>query len=610
MAMRLLASVRLVAGLLLPGLVGLCGGQPSPSSALSLDNALNVSWGDHIVVSKGAARLDSPEHIRESLSMWRDLGGATTVYWRISSWAIHRYYENRMKGFEWYTKPLREIEARCDPRTEALKSCRDLGLSLYGYLCIFDEGSPTSVLYGDNSPFPWQSHFTVKHPEFLVCDRGGKNRHFGVMEYWYPEVRKYKIGLISDFLDQYDFHGIYICTRSHSRPADHADQYGFNGPVEDEYKRRFGLDIRTQPFDIQRWRDLRGEGLTLFFRELREVLDRRGKRLALGIPRTDIVGPPYGNMTLHWRTWLRERLVDEIVIGVNSGDFHYPSLRGKDRERGYLASGNENFGLRPLVDDIRDVYGPLCERYGVKLRVAGRGAAVIPPLAGGMISSLSFGSHMIRVAVAPDPVLDLRSPAATVDFWVKPDRTEDTPRLVSKYNHSLGADGRGWEVMIGEDDRIVFRFAAEGKDVHVCSGERVQVGVWNHVACGFTAPGEPPFIAVNGTSALEKEAPGFVPRQVPVPLCLGVYAGGGRPLVGAVAGVRIWDRAVQFDKKGNPLGNGEAQPIFELGTIERDGKPVPHVVVPRGLPLTATGDIAAHIGEGPREGMRALIFSR
>jgi len=90
MAMRRLVLGGLAMGLLLPGLVGLCGEQSSPAPGLSLDNALNVSWGDHIVVSKGAARLDSPEHIRESLSMWRDLGGAKAVYWRISSWAIDR----------------------------------------------------------------------------------------------------------------------------------------------------------------------------------------------------------------------------------------------------------------------------------------------------------------------------------------------------------------------------------------------------------------------------------------------------------------------------------------------------------------------------------------
>ncbi|MBT3377230.1 MAG: family 10 glycosylhydrolase [Lentisphaerae bacterium] len=599
-----------LAAALVCGFGEFCSGQAPPRTTPFPENALNVSWGDHIVVSKGAARLDSPEHIHESLARWRELGSITTVYWRISSWVLDRYFENRRKGFEWYTGPLREIEGRCDPRVEALKSCRRLDLPILGYLCIFDEGSPTSIRYGDNAPFPWQSHFTLKHPEFLVCDRAQESRHFGVMEYWYPEVRKYKISVITDFLEAHDFDGVYVCTRTHSRPADHADQYGFNEPVVDEYRKRYGLDIRVQPFDVQRWRDLRGEGLTLFLRELRAVLKQRGKQLALGIPRSDIVGPPYGNMTLHWRTWLREQLVDEIVIGVNSGNFHYPSVRGKDRERGYLASGDEGFGLRPLAEDIRSVYGPLCERHGVKLRVSGRGSAVIPPLAGGMISSLSFGSHTIRVSVAPAPVLDLQSPASTVDFWVRPEQTADAPRIVSKYNHTLGEEGRGWEIMIGKDDRIVFRFAAAGKDAHVRSRATIQTGEWNHVACGFMGPGKPPFIVVNGKAGIEGDASGFVPRAVPVSLCLGIYAGGGRPLEGAVAQVRIWDQHVLFDAEGKRLGEDDLNPVFELGMVRRDGAAFPRVLVPQGLPLTATGDVSAHIGRGPRTEGSALIFSK
>ena len=582
---------------------------PALWAATPLDNALNVSWGDQIVIGKGAARLDTPERIREALSHWSSSYGVTTVYWRMSSWIIRQYHERRVKGAEWYYDRVLAAEKTGDPREEAIRACRDLGLRIYAYLTIYDEGAPASVLYGDNSPFPWQSRFTIEHPEYVVCNRERTKRQAGVMEYWYPEARQYKTGQIRDLLDRYDFDGVYICTRSHSPVAETADMYGFNPPVVEAFRQRLGVDILTQDFDVQAWRDLRGEGVTLFLRELRAALNKRSKRVAVGIPRATAIGPPYGNMSLRWRDWVRERLVDEVVLGVRSGNFHYPSQKGRDRERGYLASGDEGFGLAPLSEDVRQRYGPACREANVTLRLSSSTVfPVLPELAGNMLSAGSLGVGRAHVIVAPHESLDLAGEGCAVDFWIFPQSTKDYPRLLCKYNHTLGAEGRGWEIMIGEEDGLIFRVSAEGKDTHVRSRDPVEAGKWTHVLCGFEKRGAPFRIYLNGRPSLSTEVAAFVPRRVPVPLCIGRYAGGGRQFSGRIARVRVWDRFVEPGPDGvvRPPETG-LPPLVALDFGEKGGRGSVAVTGPK-IYAAVMGDATGRCVEGPKGGRDALLL--
>ena len=121
-----------------------------------------------------------------------------------------------------------------------------------------------------------------------------------------------------EFLGRGDFAGLFVCLRSQSKPADFADQYGFNTPVREDFQARYGIDIRQEDFDLQAWRDLLGAYLTLFLTELRTELNFWGIRLAVGVPRSDVIGPPMGNTTLDWRRWVTTGTIDELIINQNS----------------------------------------------------------------------------------------------------------------------------------------------------------------------------------------------------------------------------------------------------------------------------------------------------
>jgi hypothetical protein len=183
-----------------------------------------------------------------------------------------------------------------------------------------------------------------------------------VLCYAYPEVRDYMVSKFQWLLNNWDFDGIYICTRTHSPPAEFADQFGYNQPIVDEYRRRYGVDIRSEEFSKPRWWALQGEGVTELLREMRVALGER--RIVLAMPRSDHIGPPYGNMVLDWRTWAQEGLVDALVLGVISGGWHYPD--SMDRP-GYVQSQQDDVGMREVDFDLAEWFGPWCAEQGVEV---------------------------------------------------------------------------------------------------------------------------------------------------------------------------------------------------------------------------------------------------
>jgi hypothetical protein len=177
---------------------------------------------------------------------------------------------------------------------------------------------------------------------------------------------------IDGLLDSYDFDGVFLCLRSQCRPAQFADQFGFNEPVRRDYLERYGRNIQVEDFDLKRWRDFTGSYFTLLLRELREVVRERGVALAVGIPRGDVIGPPLGNWTLQWREWIADDLVDELVIDQNSSQCPsmWHQLWPMHRGYGYLQNYADGHNMRPLRQDLDHVYGPALAGKRVKLYIA------------------------------------------------------------------------------------------------------------------------------------------------------------------------------------------------------------------------------------------------
>jgi hypothetical protein len=65
-------------------------------------------------------------------------------------------------------------------------------------------------------------------------------------------------------------------------------------------------------------------------------------------------------MKLEWRRWISERIIDELLLDVHGWGWGPQGY-------GYMTDFATGRGLRPLDVMVREDYGPLCARHGVKL---------------------------------------------------------------------------------------------------------------------------------------------------------------------------------------------------------------------------------------------------
>ncbi len=344
-----------------------------------MTNIASISLGDHLVFGEGEGRLHNRKALARRMHHWRKDLGARCLHWRIPRALIPgKYYKS-----EDYPETI-EIRSKIkwDFLREVPELAYDHGLKAYLYVSIFDEGFPLlpprvraisyhNAMHGQH--ITWQSDFSQRHPNYALVDRTGELRHWGVMSLAIPQVREYFRRHFRLWLESGDWDGLFVCTRSQSRPADFADQFGFNQPIRRDYLERYGRDIQVEDFDIQLWRDLRGEYLTHFVTELRQLTADLEIRLAVGVPRGDVLGPPLGNTTLAWREWVGQGLIDELIINQNSSVcpsmWHglWPMHRGYGYSQNYL----DGYNLPPILEHLSKVYSPVIARNGkTKLFIA------------------------------------------------------------------------------------------------------------------------------------------------------------------------------------------------------------------------------------------------
>ena len=331
-------------------------------------------------VKGGKQNYNTKARTEESLRRLKERG-YTVIYWRML-WGVeddeilHYSYRHNdetaqaKKEFENTPYAWDPVELRWP-----IEVAHRLGMKLYAWVDPHNMGAPpgawaelgmapsaipfpTGLVY--DTQFPWQFKSVHDNPQYQLVDRKGQRYYYGVMEWAYPEARRYWTGNIKRVLDKYDVDGIYMDTRTESMAPDYADQFGFNEPIVQEYKRRYGVDILHEDFDLESWRQLRGEYFTLFLKEVSEVIHSKGKVFSLGTARGDYIGFPLGNMKLEWRKWISEKTIDELHLdeqGWAWGRHGY----------GYVTDRVTGRGLQPIDVMVREGYGPLCRKNGVKL---------------------------------------------------------------------------------------------------------------------------------------------------------------------------------------------------------------------------------------------------
>ena len=107
-------------------------------------------------------------------------------------------------------------------------------------------------------------------------------------------------------------------------------------------------------------------------KELNENIKDGHYLLAVGAPRGNILGPPFGNASLQWPTWVKKGLVDHLIIDQNSSScpsmWHdlWPMHRGYGYVQNYLDGDNMN----SIEDDLTTAYQPAFANRNTNLYLA------------------------------------------------------------------------------------------------------------------------------------------------------------------------------------------------------------------------------------------------
>jgi hypothetical protein len=94
-------------------------------------------------------------------------------------------------------------------------------------------------------------------------------------------------------------------------------RFAFAEPVREEFRRRYGREVKPEPDDYEKVRRLRGEFFTQFLREAKAVTRRYGKKLAIHFePRMGVPASlePVMQIFWDWETWLNEGIMDELTL--------------------------------------------------------------------------------------------------------------------------------------------------------------------------------------------------------------------------------------------------------------------------------------------------------
>ena len=311
--------------------------------------------------------IDSVTAIREMLTILKNQYNVNRIYWRTPEvvqigesvpreWNFH--YNN-------FVRYLHELMIDKQLAAKSSEITRELGMEAWGVAPLFNFGCGADIDSGKGGgPLVVEHPLRVNHPEWIPVDRAGIRRMPGPLSFAYPEARKAMVKHFVRIAKLCKLDGLIFHTYNENFGLINNDEFGFNEPIVKEYKKRYGVDIRKQPYDKQKLADLRGEYVTKFLRELHAALKKEGIKLGVfidaknpEIPQCWLASPDTiisGRITMNWRKWVDDGIVDQLFSYIHGSPVNTAKMMRKyiDKrpiEVGLFSSGKLPPAIRQLA---------------------------------------------------------------------------------------------------------------------------------------------------------------------------------------------------------------------------------------------------------------------
>jgi HEAT repeat protein len=292
--------------------------------------AMILSTGDNLFYYKWFP-IDSQAGMGSSFDIFKRHFNVNRIVWRgaQAQWMIQDniFRPEPMELADIYVMEM-DLETKDRLSHVAGDEARKRGMAYWGYNSFFEVGAQEeAVSMAGFGPYAFEDGVRAAHPEWCLYDRAGIMRG-STIEFGYPEVRAAFIKKYEELLapggefDIYD--GIIFYSYVENFFPRVTDQFIYSDVAAAEFKKRYGVDVYTEDFDVAKYQEMRGEWVTQYIRELRAVFNKHGKKLAFYIdgndPEIPLRWPSYpeilvpGTVKQDWRAWVKEGLVDELAI--------------------------------------------------------------------------------------------------------------------------------------------------------------------------------------------------------------------------------------------------------------------------------------------------------
>ncbi|HAC63233.1 MAG TPA: hypothetical protein DCF68_06740, partial [Cyanothece sp. UBA12306] len=193
-----------------------------------------------------------------------------------------------------------------DPLTDLITKAHNQGLLVLPWFEFGFMAPPTSEL-------------AIKHPKWITNKRDGSQATISAagqvvwLNPFHPQVQKFITSLVMEVMDLYDVDGIQFDDHL-SLPS----ELGYDDYTVNLYKQETEKDPPTNPKDPD-WLKWRADKLTAYVTQLNQAIKAKKSNAIFSVS-PNPYDTAYSGHLQDWLTWVRQDLIDELVVQVYRPD--------------------------------------------------------------------------------------------------------------------------------------------------------------------------------------------------------------------------------------------------------------------------------------------------
>ena len=166
---------------------------------------------------------------------------------------------------------------------------------------------------------PPTSELALNHPNWITQRRDGSQTWIGAagevvwLNPFRPEVQQFITDLVLEVVTQYNVDGVQFDDHT-SLP----NEFGYDRYTVALYKQETNKDVPANPKDPE-WVRWRADKITAFVTQLNQAVKQRKPRAIFSVSPNPYV-TAYNTYLQDWVTWVRQNLVDELIVQVYRPD--------------------------------------------------------------------------------------------------------------------------------------------------------------------------------------------------------------------------------------------------------------------------------------------------